>query len=289
MSVRAVVFSFIILFLDNTWLREIEVKGLGKGKIVSLEDRVPKLKQQRRRKANKRLIFLLLLFFTLISCVVYFQSPLSHVNKIRVVGNKAYTTDQLIAQTGLTKQTNIWRIDKKKIATKLKALSEVKSAKLKREFPNNFLITIKEWDRIAYMMKDGFFWPILENGEILKQETSMIPVNSPVLMGFSGGEATEEMIAALNQLPTEVLNSISEIHHTPKETDKLHITLYMNDGFEVSATIRSFAEKMAHYPAIVSQLDPNVKGVIDMELGPYFRPYQLEDANEENDNNEEER
>lgn len=258
-----------------------------KGKIVSLEDRVPKLKQQRRRKANKRLIFLLLLFFILISCVVYFQSPLSRVHKINIDGNKIYASDELIALSGLTKKVNIWKIDEEKIEKKIEQLAEVKSATLKIHLPNNVAISIKEWKRIAFVMKDGVFWPILENGEILQEETSTIPVNSPILLGFSEGEAMEEMIESLNKLPGEVLNSISEVHYTPKETDPFHISLFMNDGFEVSATIRSFAEKMAHYPSIVSQLDPNVKGIIDLEVGSYFRAYESEGAEAENENEDE--
>ncbi|WP_337999011.1 hypothetical protein [Bacillus methanolicus] len=58
----------------------------------------------------------------------------------------------------------------------------------------------------------------------------------------------------------------------------------MNDGFEVNATLRGFAEKMAHYPSIVSQLDPDKKGVIDLEVGSYFKAYDeegTEDGEEE--------
>jgi cell division protein FtsQ len=263
------------------------VKGLEKGKIVSLEDRVPKLKQQRRRKANKRLIFLLLLFFALISCVVYFQSPLSHVNKVAVNGNKVYTDDEIISLTGLTKKTNVWKINEEEIEKKLTDLTEVKSAKLEVSLPNNVSIKIEEWKRIAYIMKDGVFWPILENGNILDKETGVIPINSPILINFSEGEAMDELIEGLNGIPNEVLNSISEIHHDPKETDAFHIKLFMNDGYEVSASLRSFAEKMSHYPSIVSQLDPSVKGIIDLEVGSFFKAYELEGAEEESEGEDE--
>lgn len=256
---------------------------LEKGKIVSLEDRVPKLKQQRRRKANKRLIFLLFLFFLLISCVVYFQSPLSHVNKIMINGNEVYQEDEIIAVSELTKNTNVWKINKNEIEQKLEELTEIKSAKIEVEFPNNIAIEIKEWKRIAYIMKEGLFLPILENGDILEERTDVTPVNSPVLQFFSEGNVMEAMIEELNQIPAEVLNSISEIHHDPKDTDQYHIRLFMNDGFEVSASIRSFSEKMAHYPSIVSQLDPTIKGVIDLEVGSFFRAYEWEGAEEENE------
>jgi len=81
------------------------------------------------------------------------------------------------------------------------------------------------------------------------------------------------------------LNAISEIHHDPKETDKYHVFLFMNDGFEVNATIPTLSVKMAHYPSIVSQLDPEVKGIIDIEVGSFFKAYDTggEEENEEAD------
>jgi cell division protein FtsQ len=82
-----------------------------KGKIVALEDRIPKLKEQRRRKANRRLVLLLVLFFTMIVVIAYSQSPLSQVRKIKINGNEMYSDEELIRQSGLSKKTNIWKID----------------------------------------------------------------------------------------------------------------------------------------------------------------------------------
>lgn len=261
-----------------------------KGKVVSLEERIPKLKQQRRKKANRRLILLLLLFFSLIIFVVYFQSPLSHVNKIEVSGNAVYSSDKIIATTGLSKSTNIWNVDKTKIEGKLEELTELKSAQVETHFPNTVSITITEFKRIAYIMKEKGYLPVMENGKILKAtEVTEVPSNAPILIGFNEGQALNGMIVELGNLKEEVLNSISEIHYTPKETDSLHLTVYMNDGFEVSATVRSFAEKMMHYPSIVSQLDPNVKGVIDLEVGSYFKAYEQEGADEIEEENEDNR
>lgn len=254
-----------------------------KGKVVSLEDRIPKLKQQRRKKANRRLIFLLFVFFALIVFVVYFQSPLSHVNKIDIEGNQVYSDETLISLSGLTNETSIWGIDKEAIKGKFEELEELKVAEVEVKFPNHVVIHIQEWERIAFMMKEGAFLPVLENGEILKAEPGAIFANAPVLIGFSEGEALQEMINGLEAIPEEVANSISEIHYSPKETDPFHVSLFMNDGFEVSASIRTFAEKMVHYPSIVSQLDPEIKGVIDLEVGSYFRAYELEGAEVENE------
>ena len=110
-----------------------------KGKVVSLEDRIPKLKEQRRRKANRRLIFLLLLFFLIIVCVIYFQSPLSHVKNIEITGNHLYSFEDLEKMSGIDSKTNIWTIKKDKLTEKLKDSGGIKSAKISIVFPNTLL------------------------------------------------------------------------------------------------------------------------------------------------------
>ncbi|WP_338421109.1 cell division protein FtsQ/DivIB [Mesobacillus harenae] len=252
-----------------------EVMELDKGKVVSIEDRIPKLKLQRRKKANRRLIFLLLLFFALIACIIYFQSPLSKVKSLVVTGNSAMSSEEILAQTGITTSTNIWKVNKSGVKDELEKLPEIREAKVKVKFPNTILISVIEYDRIAYITKGKNFVPVLENGDTLdKEKMTDIPVNAPILIEFKEGKVLNEMISALEFLPSELLNSISEIYYTPIETDTYRIRLFMNDGFEVHATLRTFADKFAHYPSIVSQLDPGIKGVIDLEVGSYFKAYE---------------
>jgi cell division protein FtsQ len=252
-----------------------------KGKVLTLEDRIPKLKEQRRKKANRRLILLLFMFFILILCVIYIQSPLSHVKTIEVRGNAAYTEETIVKATGITAATNIWKVDKQKVRDKLKKLPEIKDAKVGLQLPNTIMINIKEYKRIAYIVKESDFYPVMENGRILKDtEGAPLTVNAPVLSGFKEGKILDVMCKSLENLPAEVYNSISEIHYTPQKTDEYHISLFMNDGFEVSASLRTFVDKMVHYPSIASQLDPKIKGVIDLEVGSFFRAYEKEEGEE---------
>ncbi|WP_045515376.1 cell division protein FtsQ/DivIB [Neobacillus niacini] len=253
---------------------------MDKGKIVALEDRIPKLKEQRRRKANRRLIFLLFLFFTMIAVVAYVQSPLSHVKKITIKGNELLSTDEIIKITEISKKTNIWSVKKDTIALNLQKMNVIKQAEVTIKWPNTVMIEVQERNKIAYLESDNIYFPVMENGKVLKdREVSEIPVSAPILFKFKEDAILKEMVKALEELPVEVLNAISEIHYTPKKTDQYHISLFMNDGFEVSATLRSFSEKMIHYPSIISQLDPSIKGIIDLEVGSYFKAYELE-ANE---------
>jgi cell division protein FtsQ len=261
---------------------ESEVIGMEKRKVVSLEDRIPKLKQQRKKKANRRLILLLLLFFMLIACIVYFQSPLSHVKTITISGNLVHSDKEITSSAGIKKDTNIWGVQSKAVEEKLNELPEMKKAKVSIQFPNTVVIHIEELKRIAFISKGKSFLPVLENGQVLdEKQTTDLPLNAPVLYSFSENDVLKEMMDSLEELPIEVLNSISEIHYEPKKTDKFHISLFMNDGNEVSATIRTFAKKMSLYPSIIGQLDPNQKGMINLEVGSFFKSYETEEINKD--------
>lgn len=258
-----------------------------KGNIVALEDRIPKLKEQRRKKANRRLIFLLFLFFSLIAIIVYLQSPLSHVKKIMVKGNEAISVSKIIQESGITERTNIWKVSNQKVSAKLLGIQEIKDANVKVKWPNTIIIQIKENQRIGYVKKDTEYYPVMENGVILNNDHfRSLPISAPILYNFKEGAVLKEMLSELTKIPKAVLNSISEIHYTPTKTDQLHILMYMNDGFEVSATLSDFSEKMSNYPSIISQLDANKKGMIDLEVGSFYKAFGPEgEKKDEKDKN----
>jgi cell division protein FtsQ len=256
-----------------------------KGKVISIEDRIPKLKKIRKRKANRRLILLLSLFFILIGCVLYFLSPLSHVKNVVVNGNRYLSDEQIIKLSDIDSNQSIWKIDTGEVAAHLKGNPEIKSASITPVFPNTVKLTVTEHNKVAYLSKGKHFYPILENGKILDGlESTEIPVFAPVLLDFKEGVVLNKLVKELIKLPEEIQNSISEIHHTPTKTDQYHITMYMNDGFEVSATSLTLSDKMKHYASIISQLNPDVKGVIDLEVGSFFKAYQVpEETTEKNE------
>lgn len=70
----------------------------------------------------------------------------------------------------------------------------------------------------------------------------------------------KELIAELEKLTPTILRSISEIRYSPTNANEDHLTLYMNEGYEVSTTIQNFAKRMEAYPLILKQLS-RVKGI----------------------------
>lgn len=253
----------------------------------SLEENLPKLKKQRRNKMYSRLIPLLLLFSCAILIVVYFISPLSKVGTISVDGSKNVTDQQVINSSQLSSGLPLWLTLWNDEETEKAVLNipQVKSADVKRQGWNNIVITVEEYKMIAYShIKDDYF-PILENGKIVNESKKVSLGNNPIFKDFSEGKALDILIEQYKLLNTSVQNGISEIEHTPTDTDEYLIKIYMNDGNQVVATLPSFAEKMNYYPDMVQKVgDQN--GVFNLEVGGYFTPFESDSREGESDSKE---
>lgn len=240
-------------------------------KIVSIEDRIPKLKEIRRKKANRRLIFYLSIFFTLIGLIVYLQSPLSHIKTIQVKGNDIITQEGVIEQSELTFKTNIWSIKLKEVEQLLEQHPLIKQADVMRKFPTTVQMTITEHQHVGFVENEREYFLLLDNGALIKQEVEDIS-RAPLIVGFHD-DKYRQLAEQLAQLPESILQLISEIHLQDEHELERKIFLYMNDGFTVNASLRGFAEQMKAYPSIISQLDNDVLGVIHLGLDAYFEPY----------------
>lgn len=242
-------------------------------KVVSLEDRIPKLQQQRKQKTNRRLISFLSIFFLLILLVIYFQSPLSKVGSVKVEGNVLVDSKEIINLSEITTSSGFWNIDTEEVQQSIQEHLQIKKAIVEKKFPNHIVLVVNEYESIAYLEDKGGYRPILENGQVLKERTVNITADAPVLINWEKEEDIKEMISELKKLSPSIFNSISEIHHTPDKTDPWLVHLYMNDGYEVMASVRTFSKKMNSYSKIVSQLDENSKGIIHFEVGTYFESF----------------
>ena len=81
----------------------------------------------------------------------------------------------------------------------------------------------------------------------------------------------KELIAELEKLTPTILRSISEIRYSPTNANEDHLTLYMNEGYEVSTTIQNFAKRMEAYPLMIKQIEPGRKALIHLEVGAYLK------------------
>ncbi|MCG5103573.1 cell division protein FtsQ/DivIB [Oceanobacillus alkalisoli] len=247
--------------------------------IVSIEDRIPKLKEARKKKANRRLVFYMTIFFFLISIIIYLQSPLSEVKQVTVQNNAFVPDEEIVEISGLSEKQNIWAIDFAAVEETLENNPIIDTVTVDRKLPSTVVITVQEKEIIGILeTEEGTYLPVLESGELLEMvEYQSFTGEAPLLIGFTDQEYLAKAANELNKLPKDILDLISEMYWQPTEDNKNNVLFYMNDGFIVQSSIRDFADGMTIYPSVVSQLDPEVKGVIHMGVGVYFEAFDAED------------
>ncbi|HWK24247.1 MAG TPA: FtsQ-type POTRA domain-containing protein [Ureibacillus sp.] len=250
-------------------------------KVIDIEERIPTLREKRRKRTNFKFIFLIVLFIITLFLLLYFQSPYSEIKDIKVIGAELVEEDVYKEQSDLKAGDSIWGFKVTDIEDKISKENWVKDVEVKRKWLTTVEINIKEWDKVAYISQDNELYPMLENGEIFKETSGLAPVDAPLFLDFDNGKLRKKLLVELSKLDSAVLSLISQINSTPSSSDPYAITLYMNDGYEVRAEVTTLAEKLNYYPSIVAQIESSSgykKGIIDIEVGSYYRSYQDEYA-----------
>ncbi|MFJ7918281.1 cell division protein FtsQ/DivIB [Lysinibacillus fusiformis] len=245
-------------------------------KVIDIEDRIPTLKKRRKKRTNRKFIVLILLFFIVLAVLLYFQSPYSNINKITVNGAKLVDNEHYVETSTLVLGKSMWGFKIEDVENLLLKDKWVKEAHVKRNWLRGVTIDVKEWKKVAYLAGDGTYYPLLENGERFEQKGNDTPIDAPVFIGITGEKTIKKLVAQLAQLKPEVLALISQVNTNSNDTNPNAVKLYMNDGYEVRAIIQTLADKLNYYPSIVAQIANLEKGVIDLEVGSYYRPFNEE-------------
>lgn len=238
-------------------------------KVIDIEERIPSMRKKRRRKTNKKFILLIVMFLLVLFSLLYFQSPLSNVKDISINDTELAKGNFYKDQSGLFTGQSLWGFKTADVEKKLLKITGVKEVSVSRKFLNHVSINITEWEPIAYIENKAQYDLLLVNGDRIEANDPEALLHAPILSGFSEADSTEQMIAQLQEMDPSVFELVSEVHYT--EEDKIQV--FMNDGYEVHAVITSFAEKMSYYPEIIAQLPKEEKGILDIEIGVFFKTY----------------
>lgn len=248
-------------------------------KVIDITERVPAMKKRRRRRTNFKFLALVTVFLFIIIILLYFQLPYSDIKKIDVKGAALKEDTYYIEQSNLKIDDSLWGFKLTEVEQAIAQHKWVKSVNVERKFLNEVQITIEEWQKVAYISQDGGFYPMLDNGVVFEESNEIVPIDAPIFREFENESLRKKLLKELAKLKPEVLSLISQINAKPTEADPYSITLFMNDGYEVRADANTLAEKLNYYPSIVAQIESegvSEKGIVDIEVGSYYRPFSDE-------------
>jgi len=233
-------------------------------------------KPKKKRNINFKKWSIILFSATIIFLVAsYLISSKSDVKEIVVNGNEHLSTKEILERSEIQEKDKMYLTSEGKAEQNISLLPIVESITVERDFPNTVIITVKEFDVVAYVESKGRYYPVLENVQILRG-FDMTPTDAPIIHFFDGVEF-EGMVKSLKQMNPQILAMISEIFYRPNEETNARIQLYMNDGQEIIADYNTIGDKIDYYAGMKKEIG-NKKGLIDLEVSNTFLPYSSEEV-----------
>lgn len=240
-------------------------------KVIDIEERIPSLRERRKKRTNRKFVALLFVFLLLLAILIYSQTKYSQIQDIQVTGASLYSAEEYQKASGLSPGDSMWSFSEKEIEKKLAGLEWVEGAVVEKKWLTGVEMQVKEYGKIGYLDKGTGYQMVLTTGHLLDKPVTSI--SGPIFTNFEDQDALELLASQLLETDSGVYNLISQIFLNPDQEEAFLVTLYMNDGNEVKATLNTLAEKLNYYPSIIAQLENGQKGVIDMEVGIFFRSF----------------
>lgn len=262
--------------------QEKEVKKKENNKKNDAKKEKPPKEKFKFKRVHAYIIGILILLILLGTLLWYVFSSASDVKEITFNGNSIVSESELEDRIGFQEGDKMFSISLGKASDNIELLPVIKEVNASRDWPNGVTIDIEEYKAVAYINSEDLYFPVLENSRIQRGYPSA-PRNAPIIYNFEG-EEFDALVEALNNIEDDILENISEIYFRPTDNSKRRIHVFMNDGQEIVADYETFSEKMNYYIGIRQEIGEDAEGIIDMEVGTSFLPYDSADAREIKEN-----
>ncbi len=180
----------------------------------------------------------ILICATGVLALYYFsQSPFFALKEIKVQGLKRLSLAEVSRVSGLSKGTNLFRIDLRLVEKRLLAHPLIEQVEVRRRFPRTVLIEISEREPRALLLVNNGFLVLDKKGFCIDKLTSLGSYSLPIITGLKPdstalGERVSRngvLAAVLGALEAEVQPFFSEVNLA----DSDHIIGYSREGIPI--------------------------------------------------------
>ncbi|MDR6224795.1 cell division protein FtsQ/DivIB [Desmospora profundinema] len=236
-----------------------------------MEERVRPLRSPTRSRKPPSFVAILfiLLFFLGTLIILFLESPLGEIRDVRIKGNHMVTEEELLQLARLEKGSSYFHWDGGEAERRIAALPEVREAVVTKTFPGTVDIEVKESHRVAFWVEGSLAYPVLGNGEILKDRPWSGNLDKPLLRGWEKrGEWDPALARGLADLPKRIQADLSEIRPGEDSTYPDLVRVYTRNHHVVRVRIRDFGEKIPYY----SMFRNRPPGTLNLLESTWFEP-----------------
>lgn len=199
-------------------------------------------KRKRRKAGNMRWILIgVFMLVCLLAGYFFSRSPFFFIENIKVEGNASIDGQRVIEVSGLEKGQSIFSSNLKKAEEWLPIDPGIKSATVKKKYPNTVIIEVTPRIPLVTLSTGGGFIGVAGDGIVVSRSRTLAGLDLPILSGVSGfaagivpgsrieNEKLEIGLQVVSQFPTGATEIINEVN--VDDTEKIKI--YTDDKIEI--------------------------------------------------------
>ena len=189
---------------------------------------VRSLVRLRKRKRMFRVLRYVLLVSVLLGAVyVLFFSPVFSVKSVSVIGNYYATEKKILKAADISPGVQIARLDATAIETAILKLPEVKSVEVRRGWPNQVILAVKERTPMA-VTKDGGVWRYVSQKGIVFGISTSKPTQFLSVSGINA-ETFAEAAKVSAALPSWLRDRVENV----KGLSRDNVIVWLTNGVEI--------------------------------------------------------
>jgi len=194
----------------------------------------------------------------------FLRSPYFHVEHIHVRGLKSLSTEEVVVACGLAENENIFDVDLRRLASRVKAIPRVDKVLVSRRLPSTIVIQVQERVPVAVLPYAGYFVEVDGAGLAIGLEESYRAKELPLLTGLAlrsvkvgcpvDAPEISSALAIATALPESILQHVSEINFNPSQGFSLH----MQSGTQAilgGGTVAELKSRVMVLEAVLARLE----------------------------------
>ena len=218
---------------------------------------VNKRKGGRLLAAAKYFVFVALPLVLVVAVISIASSAAKSVFRVRdvvITGNEHLTDDELKSMAGLGRDENLIKVSSRRISSKMMESPWIRSAAVRKEFPDRILIRIKEAEPFALLDMKGKLFIVDDRGTMLEELRDIAVPFLPVISSnpYREKEAFLEAITLAKAIKdTGLLYRKDHIEIISHKLQEMSVNI---DGIVVKVGAGEYGDKLARLAEIEEEI-----------------------------------
>ena len=233
---------------------------------------------RRRRRRGVGILYKLLSVIVISAAIVAALTLFFKVDSITVSGTTQYSSDEIIAASGVKTGDNLFLLNKYEISDAIiEQLPYVSSVSISRKLPDTLLIDVTDSNQGGVIQQGTDYWVISSSGKILGKRTEAgsgalilgleledAEVGSTIAAAEGNERKVEQLLELFDALEEKgMLPGVSRIDFSEDGIISMDYAQRFTVKFAYGA---DFVYKLSNLNRVIEQLEENEQGIIDLTV-----------------------